>query len=344
MIPDLLIRRRTAFVLWRPQARGAAADAGDRHVSARQPAVPGESTGHPARARAGHDRCCGRERRGLRPRRRHGLSLLVRGHRQQPVPRRPPASSAPTRWPRTVDWRLPAERLPAPYSDDDQAPASVVKFAGGELVPCDPGGGAWCVAATPIAAEPGGRNNRIVIYELPTSWTRINVEGEPQVGVGSFRDVLALVDHARSGANFAGSPALERGRSHLRELGINALELLPPADSFVEREWGYATSNYFAPDYDLGFPEGHASPTPNTDLVALVNACHAARHPLLHRRGDGLRHARAASRTSTSTSSTSTRAVARATPTTSSRAARARATASAASCGGMPAASTATTR
>ena len=46
-------------------------------------------------------------------------------------------------------------------------------------------------------------------------------------------------------------------RAYLQELGINALELLPPADSFVDREWGYATSSYFAADYDLGFPKGH---------------------------------------------------------------------------------------
>lgn len=64
------------------------------------------------------------------------------------------------------------------------------------------------------------------------------------------------------------------GRSHLGELGVNALELLPLADSFVDREWGYATSNYFAPDHDLGFPKGNSSPTPNTDLVKLVNLCH----------------------------------------------------------------------
>ena len=50
--------------------------------------------------------------------------------------------------------------------------------------------------------------------------------------------------------------------------------MLPPADSFVDREWGYATSNYFAPDYDLGLPDHNASPTPNVDLANLVNACH----------------------------------------------------------------------
>ena len=68
---------------------------------------------------------------------------------------------------------------------------------------------------------------------------------------------------------------MRSGRSHLQELGINALELLPVADSFVEREWGYATSNYLAPDYDLGFPIGNSSPTSNTDLIDMVNSCHA---------------------------------------------------------------------
>ena len=113
-----------------------------------------------------------------------------------------------------------------------------------------------------------------MIYELPTSWSRINVQGDPEIGVGTFRDVIALVDHSTEAANFAGVPALAKGRSHLADLGINALELLPPADSFVNREWGYATSNYFAPDFDLGFPEDHSSPTANTDLVNLVALCH----------------------------------------------------------------------
>ena len=52
---------------------------------------------------------------------------------------------------------------------------------------------------------------------------------------------------------------------------------MPPADSFVNREWGYATSNYFAADFDLGFPRGHASPTASADLAALVTACHRHR-------------------------------------------------------------------
>jgi 1,4-alpha-glucan branching enzyme len=165
----------------------------------------------------------------------------------------------------TVDWRL--------LSPGGQHPAAVVKFEGGRLVPCDPGGATF-VPARPIAAAVAAANNRMVVYELPTSWARINVHGDPQIGVGTFRDVRALVDEGVAGCNFAGTDALRVGRSHLGELGINALELLPPADSFVEREWGYATSNYFAPDHDLGFPEGNSSPTPHTDLLGLVRTCH----------------------------------------------------------------------
>jgi pullulanase len=173
-----------------------------------------------------------------------------------------------------VDWRLRADPLTPPYGDDDRDPAAVVKFENGTLVACDPNGdAAAAVAPLPAAAAPP--NNRMVIYELPTSWTKTNVHGDPQVGVGSFRDVRALIDRDADAVNFSGVAALGVGQSHLTELGINALELLPPADSFVEREWGYATSNYFAPDHDLGLPLGHSVPTPNADLHALVAACHA---------------------------------------------------------------------
>jgi pullulanase len=173
----------------------------------------------------------------------------------------------------TVDWRLLTPRLPAPHIEDDCDPAAVVKFQNGKLVPCDPGGETFPLAPA-IAPNKSAANNRMVIYELPTSWARIDIHGEPQIGVGSFRDVMALVEKSAGAANFAGQPALEPGRSHFEELGINALELLPLADSFVNREWGYATSNYFAPDHDLGFPRGNSSPTANTDLVRLVQLCH----------------------------------------------------------------------
>lgn len=179
----------------------------------------------------------------------------------------------PTAW--TVDWRLRAP-LPADhYSDDDRDPAAVVKYAGGRLIPCDPGGETADLGGDtdPATLPP---NNRLVIYELPTTWTRLSdLEAGVQLAVGTFRDAMARIETPPPAPDFAGVQVLEQGLEHLTRLGVNALELLPPADSFVDREWGYATSNYFAPDYDLGFPGYHASPTAGQDLAALVRLCHA---------------------------------------------------------------------
>jgi 1,4-alpha-glucan branching enzyme len=86
-----------------------------------------------------------------------------------------------------------------------------------------------------------------------------------------------LIDANSGGANFAGVSALEPGHAYLRDLGVNGLELLPIADSFADRSWGYATSNYFAPDFDLGHPAGNTSSTAAADLTNLVEACHRAK-------------------------------------------------------------------
>ena len=173
----------------------------------------------------------------------------------------------------TVDWRLRSDPLPPPYGDNDRDPAAVVKFQNGELVPCDPDG-ETAPPAPAIAAGKAAANNRLVIYELPTGWSRFSEQNGVEVEAGTFRDVMALIDRDAKGANFADIPALQSGRSHLGELGINALELLPITDTFVRREWGYAPSNYFAPDFDLGFPAEQSSPTSNKDLVNLVTLAH----------------------------------------------------------------------
>ncbi len=178
----------------------------------------------------------------------------------------------PTAW--NVDWRLVSPKPTSPdYGNSDQDPAGVVLFKDGQLLPCDPGGETpdW-EGDPPIEKLPP--NNRLVIYELPTSWARAGLNDNVEVDVGSFHDVLALIMIETGPANFSDTVTLEQGQAHLMELGINALELLPPADSFVDRQWGYATSNYFAPDYDLGFPKGNLSPTATTDLVRLIKTCH----------------------------------------------------------------------
>ncbi|KAJ3128826.1 hypothetical protein HK098_003368 [Nowakowskiella sp. JEL0407] len=171
----------------------------------------------------------------------------------------------------SVDWRVvvPSAGANPLY----QYPPAVVKYSGGLLVPCDASGeipdwnGDGNIQDLP-------ENNRLVMYELPTRWARITTIGGVEFGIGTFRDVMALMDKKVRPANFSGLLAAEENNAHLAELGINSLELLPVADSFDDMGWGYATSNYFAPDYDLGFPKGNPSPTPNVDLTELVKVFH----------------------------------------------------------------------
>lgn len=164
----------------------------------------------------------------------------------------------------TVDWRL--------VRGDNDQPASVVLYKGGKLIPCDPDG-------TPVRQPEAGDlrklapNNFTILYELPTAWTR-RPQGGTERGVGTFRDILAMLDKDKLSPNFDGLEAARVGRAHIAELGINAIELLPPADSYYSREWGYGTSHDFAPDQDLGQPEFNSWPTANADLCTLVETCH----------------------------------------------------------------------
>ncbi len=161
---------------------------------------------------------------------------------------------------RVVDYRL------------GTPPAGLIKLDNGRLVDCDPDGRVGVTAVSPnVGALP--TNNQLVMYELPSSWTRGATESGVERDVGTFRDVLALLTPAEPGGNF-GDVAEVASRAHLLELGVNAIELLPPADSPFNREWGYGTGNYFAGDYDLGFPDGNAAPTTEQDLRRLVARMH----------------------------------------------------------------------
>jgi pullulanase len=182
----------------------------------------------------------------------------------------------------TVDWRIMSDVVPGfptdPRNDGSaRAPAGVIRWLNGKLVPTD-------AEAVPLSFEDSAdqpmvslpANNRLVIYELPTAWTKTgDAVNATNIGVGTFQDVLALVRKSAAPASFSGVAVLAAGNSHLQNLGINALELLPPADSFADRsKWGYATSNYFAPDFDLGQPIGQAASTATSDFLNLVRGCH----------------------------------------------------------------------
>jgi 1,4-alpha-glucan branching enzyme len=177
----------------------------------------------------------------------------------------------PTAW--MVDWRLRGPRVDLPFGDDDRYPAAVIKFSGGKLVAADVGGETGSFAGEQaLSSLPA--NNHLVIYELPTTWTRSAEVGGRDIGLGTFRDVTALINADAEGANFDDLDVTRVGRAYLTELGVNALELLPPADSIYNRQWGYGTTNYLAPDFELGFPGIYASPAPHRDLTALVRTCH----------------------------------------------------------------------
>ena len=174
----------------------------------------------------------------------------------------------------TVDWRLLSPPLPAGFNNDaDRQPASVIRLQNGRLSAVDPGGESASFHGDP-KPDALPTNNHLVIYELPSAWTRAQGSGMNERGVGTFKDVLGLVDESAGGANFEGLNVLDPGRSYLTELGINALEVLPPADSFFKRTWGYDTAHFLAPDWELGFPDGQAASTSNADLAALVQSCH----------------------------------------------------------------------
>src|SRR6266849_5004452 len=97
----------------------------------------------------------------------------------------------------TVDWRLTAET--------GSQPAAVLQFSSGRLVICDPGGEKPDFKDdAPLDQLP--ENNHLMIYELPTAWTRSQGQGQRERAVGTFRDVRALVDETISGVNFEGLP------------------------------------------------------------------------------------------------------------------------------------------
>jgi 1,4-alpha-glucan branching enzyme len=158
----------------------------------------------------------------------------------------------------TVDYRTTKSR------DDNVQPASVIKFRDGKLWPCDIDGNEPGQVTIPTQDNIPD-NNHAVIYELPVSWARYKTESDGvETDVGTFVDVLALFDQKVAGKRFKALKEVT-GEAIVADLGINVLELLPAADAKSLDAWGYATADYFAPDYDLGT---------SSELVKLVNYIH----------------------------------------------------------------------
>jgi pullulanase len=270
---DLLQRRETQFTLWRPNGGGSPPvliigtfKAGNPNTLANRTAISLTQDGaNPGLWTIAATDC------GLADGIYHywyGVENTAPGRPlAQPILCTDPFST-------TVDWRLLSPALPEGFDNDtDRQPASVIQLRGGRLFAVDPLGETASFPSEP-RQDRLPANNQLVIYELPTTWTAARGTGVKERAVGTFKDVLALVDEGFAGANFEGLAALRRGRSYLGELGVNALELLPPADSFFKRAWGYDTAHFLAPDWELGFPDGQVASTSNADLAALVGSCH----------------------------------------------------------------------
>lgn len=168
-----------------------------------------------------------------------------------------------------VDWRV----LAPPAAGFEGFPAGVVRLQRGLLVTPDAAG--MASAAPEQGLHQLKPNTHLVLYELPAAWTRQADAGGRVTGVGSFRDVTAMIDEKTAGDSFSDFELTRTGQAYLAELGVTGLELLPPADSYYNRQWGYGTTNFAAPDFELGFPRSYSFPVPNRDLESLVRACHA---------------------------------------------------------------------
>lgn len=137
---DLLNRKANAFVLWHPKAASAPPAlvigtfqagnpptlAGERHIALAPVAGLNDLFAVPASD-------CGLQ---------DGQVYHYWFEVDDTDPNRPPGNRIRCTDPAalTVDWRLRAPALPAPYTADDRQPAAVMQFQGNRLVACDPGG------------------------------------------------------------------------------------------------------------------------------------------------------------------------------------------------------------
>lgn len=272
---DLLKRKKTHFVLWRPQTTNPQPalvigeynpNFSDRLVNQKEFPLA-QSTQHPDLWEIPAAHCQLEEGKTY-----HYWFRVTDSNPYKSWHPRDMLCADPTAY--MVDYRIRSSCYPGEFCDADKDPASVIKYQAGALVPSDPDGTPHAVqvdAQTLLRLSP---NNRMVIYELPTTWARIGSEGDSETDTGSFKDVLALIRKSIAPANFSGTTALQVGESHLEQLGANALELLPSSDSRYRRQWGYGTSNFFSPDFDLGMPAGATSPSSGKGLADVVNALH----------------------------------------------------------------------
>lgn len=130
---------------------------------------------------------------------------------------------------KAIERKVEISHLKKEVTQDFYAYASVILCKKGKLIFCNENGEKINIKDSDNLPN----NKSLVLYELPTRWTKIKKYGQKEIGEGQFNDVKAL-------------------SNYLQDLGVNALQLLPPADSDQIFEWGYGTSHFFTADSDLG--------------------------------------------------------------------------------------------
>ncbi len=178
-----------------------------------------------------------------------------------------------------VDERVQARHLP--YTNTVQShysPSSVLKYDGQRLLPSNADGTVpdWGNLFTAQVLDALKPNNQLVIYELPPRWSFLDSNNQVTVANGNFRQVQKMIDSPDNNTyldSILGN-LLSGNKKYIAYLGVNALELTPPANSVKEFDWGYGTSHYLAPDYVFSVSASENLPYSATDLIDLVKACH----------------------------------------------------------------------
>ena len=310
MLPDLLRARRPISCCGVRASTDPPPAAGDRRPSRTATRRASRSTARaPLRRAAGHPGSLGDGRGRVRP---CSTASITTGSRSPTaIPRRQRAQADPLhrsdRLARsTGGCSRRACRRPTARTTAIRPRWSA--FAGGRLVPADPGGER---AGLGGRSRPGGAAG-----EQPAGHLRAaddleracrRCRGGISLGVGTFRDVRGA-DRAGAEpvANFAGMPALERGRAHLSRARRQRARAAAAGRQLRRPRMGLRDQQLLRPDYDLGFPRRPRVADRLDRPRRARQDLPPQRHPLLRRRGDGLRHAlvlrdRQLSRTSTST-------------------------------------------
>ena len=191
-------------------------------------------------------------------------------------PRAPDYRSPTHHRPDCVGWRICACAARAsihPSATMTRYPAAVIKFAAGRRFVAADVGGETGIFAGEQALSSRPANNHLVIYELPTTWTRSAEVGGRDIGLGTFRDVTALIDADAEGANFDDLDVTRVGRAYLTDSASTPLNSFRPriASTTANGAMGPPIPSPTLsrlPRYPL------SSPAPHRDLTALVRTCH----------------------------------------------------------------------